>query len=209
MMQPITQNKIWSRIPHEGFWTSPRDSLDKCWGAQLLSCWDKCWLTKMNEKQVNRDNKAIANIKICFKVRATALRLRLHHREGFHYSLLRLPQRDLTTRNYKHSEYTTPQLNPLHKRQHKANWDNKLLVIKRSQTLSVTPRFPKYVETESRRESATYEREKNTQRTYSKPKVTWTSYIITIVNHYTAMSHINIHTWSHMKIKWNKHESNT
>ena len=40
----------------------------------------------------------------------------------------------------------------------------------------VTPCFPKYVETESRRESATYIREKNTPRIHAKPKVTWTSY---------------------------------
>jgi len=26
MMQSITQNKTWSRIPREGLWTSPRDS---------------------------------------------------------------------------------------------------------------------------------------------------------------------------------------
>jgi len=36
----------------------------------------------------------------------------------------------------------------------------------------VTPRFPKYVEAESRRESATYTREENTTRIYAKPKVT-------------------------------------
>jgi len=41
---------------------------------------------------------------------------------------------------------------------------------------SVTPRFPKYAETESRRESATYIREENTLHIYAKPKVTWTSY---------------------------------
>ena len=70
----------------------------------------------MNEKQINRDNKAIANRVICFEVRATALRPRLHHRKGFHYPLLDPPQRDLTTRNYNHSEYTTLQLNPLHQR---------------------------------------------------------------------------------------------
>ena len=75
----------------------------------------------MNDKQVNRDNKLIANKKVCSEVRATALRPRLHHREGFHYPLLDLPQRDLTIRNYNHSEYTTPQLNPPHQRQHKAN----------------------------------------------------------------------------------------
>ena len=37
---------------------------------------------------------------------------------------------------------------------------------------AVTPRFPKYVETESRRESATYIREENTQRIHAKPKLT-------------------------------------
>ena len=40
----------------------------------------------------------------------------------------------------------------------------------------VTPRFPKYVGTESRRRSATYIREENTLRIHAKPKVTWTSY---------------------------------
>ena len=40
----------------------------------------------------------------------------------------------------------------------------------------VTPRFPEYAETESRRESATYIREKNTPRIHAKPKLTWTSY---------------------------------
>jgi len=75
----------------------------------------------MNDKQVNRDNKAITNKKIYSEVRATALRPRLHHRKGFHYPLLDSPQRDLTTKNYNQLEYTTPQLNPLHQRQHKAN----------------------------------------------------------------------------------------
>jgi len=37
-------------------------------------------------------------------------------------------------------------------------------------------RFPKYMETELRRESATYIREKNTPRIHAKPKVTGTSY---------------------------------
>ena len=64
----------------------------------------------MNDKKVNRDNKAIANKKICSEVRAIALRPRIHHREGFHYPLLDHPQRDLTTRNYNHSEYTIPEV---------------------------------------------------------------------------------------------------
>ena len=42
----------------------------------------------------------------------------------------------------------------------------------------VTPRISKYAETESRRRSATYVHEKNTPRTYAKPKVTWISYKI-------------------------------
>ena len=75
----------------------------------------------MNNKQVNRDNKVIANKKICSEVRATALRPRLHHREGFHNPLLDPPQRDLTVRNYNHLEFTTPQLNPLDQGQHKSN----------------------------------------------------------------------------------------
>jgi len=91
----------------------------------------------MNDKEVNRDNKAITKKKSCSEVWATALRPCLHHCEGFHYPLLDLLQRDLTTRNYNYSEYTTPQLNPLHQRQHKTNWDNRPLVIKRSQTLSL------------------------------------------------------------------------
>jgi len=40
------------------------------------------------------------------------------------------------------------------------------------QVLSVTPRFPKYDETESRRESATYIRKENTPRIHAKPKLT-------------------------------------
>ena len=36
---------------------------------------------------------------------------------------------------------------------------------------AVTPRFPKYVETGSRRESGTYIREENTPRIHAKPKV--------------------------------------
>jgi len=62
----------------------------------------------MNDKQGNRDNKANTNKDIFFEVRATALRSRLHHCEGFHYLLLDPPQRTLTIRNYNHSEYTTP-----------------------------------------------------------------------------------------------------
>ena len=61
----------------------------------------------MNDKQVNKDNKAIANKKIYSEVRATALRPCLHHREGFYYPLLDPPQRDLTIRNYNYLEYTT------------------------------------------------------------------------------------------------------
>jgi len=49
----------------------------------------------MNDKQVNRDNKSIANKEISFEVQATALRPRLHHHEGFHYPLLDPPQRGL------------------------------------------------------------------------------------------------------------------
>ena len=41
----------------------------------------------------------------------------------------------------------------------------------------VMPRFPKYVKMESRRESATYIREKNTSCLHAKPEVTRTSYI--------------------------------
>ena len=41
----------------------------------------------------------------------------------------------------------------------------------------VTLRFPKYVETESRRESTTYIREEKSSHIHAKSKVTWTSYI--------------------------------
>jgi len=37
---------------------------------------------------------------------------------------------------------------------------------------SVMPRFPKYVETEAQRASATYIREENTPSIYAMPKVT-------------------------------------
>ena len=67
----------------------------------------------MNNKQISRDKKVIANKKICFEVRATVLRPRLHHHEGFLNPLLNLPPRDLITMNYNHSEYTTPQYTSL------------------------------------------------------------------------------------------------
>ena len=70
----------------------------------------------MNKKQISRDKKAITNKKIYFEVRATALRPRLHHREGFLNPLLDLLPRDLTIRNYNHSEYTTLQHTPLDQR---------------------------------------------------------------------------------------------
>jgi len=46
--------------------------------------------------------------------------------------------------------------------------------------LGVTPRFPKYVETESatRVGDVTCIRKENTPRMHTKPKVTWTSYKI-------------------------------
>ena len=44
--------------------------------------------------------------------------------------------------------------------------------IKKIPNQVVTPRFPKYAETESRRESATYIREEITPHIYAKPKVT-------------------------------------
>ena len=51
----------------------------------------------MNDEQVNEiETIRQSQIrKICFEVRATALRPLLHHREGFHYPLLDPPQRDL------------------------------------------------------------------------------------------------------------------
>ena len=60
---------------------------------------------------------------------------------------------------------------------------------------TVTPRFPKYVETGSRRESATYIREENTPRIHAKPKVTRASYknLLNKID-ITAISHISIHT---------------
>ena len=49
---------------------------------------------------------------ICSEIRATALRPRFHHYEGFHYPLRDLLQRDLTQRDYNlvytRPEYTTP-----------------------------------------------------------------------------------------------------
>ena len=68
---------------------------------------------KNNREQdtINRKHKGI-----CSEVRATVLRPRLHHFEGFHYPLKDLPQRDLPQRNYKlvytRSEYTTPPTQP-------------------------------------------------------------------------------------------------
>ena len=70
----------------------------------------------MNKKQISRDKKEIANRKIYFEVRATALHPRLHHHEGFLNPLLDLSPRDLTLRNYNHTEYTTPQYTPLDQR---------------------------------------------------------------------------------------------
>ena len=77
---------------------------------------------------------------------ATALPPRLHYYEGFNYPLRDLPQRDHTHRNYNlvytRLEHTTPPLNLLHKRQHKANWDYKALgVPTRSQILSLTTSY--------------------------------------------------------------------
>jgi len=64
---------------------------------------------KNNREQDTRNRKHKG---ICSEVRATALRPRMHHYEGFHYHLRDLPQKDLTQRNYNlvytRSEYTTP-----------------------------------------------------------------------------------------------------
>jgi len=64
----------------------------------------------MNNKQVNEIEtiRQLQTGKICFEVRVTALRPHLHHSEGFHYPWMDFPQRDLTTRSYNTSEYTTP-----------------------------------------------------------------------------------------------------
>ena len=47
-----------------------------------------------------------------------------------------------------------------------------LLYYRPSRSAAVTSRFPKYVETESRRRSAMHVRQKNTSRIRTKPKVT-------------------------------------
>jgi len=50
----------------------------------MQSCCKSIDRQYMNENKVDkRDKKLIANKDICFDVRATALRPRLHHREGF------------------------------------------------------------------------------------------------------------------------------
>ena len=71
---------------------------------------------KYKKIKSNREQDTIKrkHKKIRSEVRATALRPRLHHCEGFHYPQKNLPQKDLTIRNYNHLEYTTPQLNLLH-----------------------------------------------------------------------------------------------
>ena len=59
----------------------------------------------------NRKHKGIYS-----EVRATTLRPRLHHYEGFHYPIRDLPQKDLTQRNYNlvyiRSEYTISPTQP-------------------------------------------------------------------------------------------------
>ena len=70
----------------------------------------------MNEKQMNRNNIAIANSEICFEVRATTLRPLLYHREEFLNPLLDLHQETLQPLGV-----TTPHYTPLDQRQHKAN----------------------------------------------------------------------------------------
>ena len=46
------------------------------------------------------------------------------------------------------------------------------LIFRRSPSPFITPRFPKYVKTESRQESATYVHEENTSHIHAKLKVT-------------------------------------
>jgi len=92
----------------------------------------------------NNREQDISNHKhkeICFEVRATALRPRLHHYEGFHYHIRDLSQRNLTQRNYNlvytRSGYTTPPTQPS-TQEHKTNWGYKALGDRtRSQTLSL------------------------------------------------------------------------
>ena len=71
--------------------------------------------SNIEQDTIKRKHKRISS-----EVRATALHSRLHHYERFHYPLRDLPQKDLTQRNYNlvyiRPEYTTPPLNPLHKR---------------------------------------------------------------------------------------------
>ena len=63
-----------------------------------------------------RDRKSNANTRICFEVRATALRPRLHT-EGFQLSTIGSFTKGSPSRNYNNTtlEYTTPTLTPLHK----------------------------------------------------------------------------------------------
>jgi len=59
---------------------------------------------------------------------------------------------------------------------------------------TVTPRIPKYKETESRQASTTYIREENTPRIHAKLKVTWANYKIIMKNqHYYNMAYKSLH----------------
>ena len=68
---------------------------------------------KNNREQDTSNRK---HKKVYFKVRATALRPRLHYYEGFHYPLRDRPQRDLIQKNYNlvytRPEYTTLPIQP-------------------------------------------------------------------------------------------------
>jgi len=66
----------------------------------------------------------------------------------------------------------------------------------------VIPRFPWYMKTESRWESATYIREENTPRMHAKPKKTLASYIIAMKNQYHCnMTYKFLTQWYHRNKK--------
>jgi len=63
-----------------------------------------------------RDRRLNTNTRICFEIRAIALRPRLHT-EGFQLSTIGSSIKRPPPRNYKYKpEHTTPTLTPLHKR---------------------------------------------------------------------------------------------
>ena len=83
-----------------------------------------------------RDSGSNANTKICFEVRATALRPRLHT-EGFHYVYAGPPTKGTSTEEFviTNLEHKAKTQSPLHKRdEHKAKLQSPL--HKRDKALS-------------------------------------------------------------------------